>query len=200
MHLHDSKFDKETEPPKDKWYTFLKIWHVVGIIVTLVGLVEIFWIETRPSNILGRSQLKALPSYEDYDCRYTALPFVIDTTCLLGADPEINSIDSMLGFYAAQMEAMGWRKIENSLHEEMKEETNRHYYTHKTSSETSTRCQMEIAISASQNVYRGGALLPDISVKFEEYLVNCKPLDLGPCYDSFESFQAHPECSTSRTE
>jgi len=87
---------------------------------------------------------------------------------LSGINAEYESVESVENFYLAQLDAAGWTKLQRSLHEDANPQDNTHVFAKK-----ETGCQMEIALSVGQSTYRGGALLEDITVIFQNYLVTC---------------------------
>jgi len=114
------------------------------------------------------SEFQILPGYSDFDCGFAGFHYAHRSTCLSGINAEYETIEAVENFYLAQIHAAGWTKLQRSLHEEANPQDNTHVFAKK-----ETGCQMEIALSVSQNTYHGGELLEDISVIFQNYLVSC---------------------------
>lgn len=129
------------------------------------------------------SEFQILPGYSDFDCGFAGFHYAHRSTCLSGVNPEYETIEAVENFYFAQMNAAGWTKLQRSLHEEANPQDNTHVFAKK-----ETGCQMEIALSVSQNTYRGGELLEDISVIFQNYLVTCPQ----PKIETWEFASADP--------
>jgi len=125
--------------------------------------------DSRPPVILEtHSEFQILPGYSDFDCGSAAFHYAHNTSCLSGVNADFNSIEAVEDFYLAQMNASGWTKLQRSLHEDARSQANTHVFAKK-----ETGCQMEIALSVGQSTYRGGALLEDITVILQNYLITC---------------------------
>jgi len=129
------------------------------------------------------SEFQILPGYSDFDCGFAGFHYAHRSTCLSGINAEYETIEAVENFYLAQIHAAGWTKLQRSLHEEANPQDNTHVFAKK-----ETGCQMEIALSVSQNTYRGGELLEDISVIFQNYLVTCPQ----PKIETWEFASADP--------
>ena len=114
------------------------------------------------------SEFQTLPGYSDFDCGFAAFLYAHRSTCLSGINTEYDTVESVENFYFAQFDAAGWTKLQRSFHEKANPHADTHIFTKK-----ETGCQMEIALSVGQSTYRGGALLEDITVIFQNYLVTC---------------------------
>ena len=140
--------------------------------------------DSRPPVILEtHSEFQILPGYSDFDCGFAGFHYAHRSTCLSGVNAEYKTVEAVENFYLAQMNASGWTKTQRSLHEDARPRANTHVFAKK-----ETGCQMEIALSVSQNTYRGGELLEDIFVIFQNYLVTCPQ----PKIETWEFASADP--------
>ena len=132
-----------------------------------------------PRDILDDPKIIMLQGYDDYKCDYYGkFRHTYKETCLLGVNADYPTEESARAFYAAQMEAIGWVKIPKSLHKDPIDNWKTEFFLRETD-----RYKMERAITVSQNTYRGGVKLDDISVDFVEYFILKEPIDMTPFFE-----------------
>ena len=133
-----------------------------------------------PRDILDDPKIVMLQGYDDYKCGYYGkFRHTYKETCLLGVNTDYPTEESVRAFYAAQMEVIGWVKIPESLHKDPIDNWKTAFFLRETD-----RYKMERAITVSQNTYRGGVKLDDISVDFVEYFILKEPIDITPFFEN----------------
>ena len=133
-----------------------------------------------PRDILDDPKIIMLQGYDDYKCDYYGkFRHTYKETCLLGVNADYPTEESARAFYAAQMEAIGWVKIPKSLHKDPIDNWKTEFFLRETD-----RYKMERAITVSQNIYRGGVKLDDISVDFVEYYILKAPIDITRFFEN----------------
>ena len=133
-----------------------------------------------PRDILDDPKIIMLQGYEDYKCDYYGkFRHTYKETCLLGVYADYPTEENVRAFYAAQMEAIGWVKIPKSLHKDPIDNWKTEFFLRETD-----RYKMERAITVSQNIYRGGVKLDDISVDFVEYYILKAQIDITPFFEN----------------
>lgn len=133
-----------------------------------------------PRDILDDPKIVMLQGYDDYKCGYYGkFRHAYKETCLSGVNTDYPTEESVRAFYAAQMEVIGWVKIPESLHKDPIDNWKTAFFLRETD-----RYKMERAITVSQNTYRGGVKLDDISVDFVEYFILKEPIDITPFFEN----------------
>jgi len=149
------------------------IFPLLGAAITIFQLVR----DNAPRAILEDSTITKIEGFEEHDCGYGKFWEAYKETCLSGISADYPTVERVKTFYAAEMEKLGWVKIPESRHKEPITKRNTDFFVEK---DSGSNCYAERSISVSQNTYRGGVKLEDISVDFYQYLVECKRFETEP--------------------